>query len=217
MGKRIVVMVKRSLFVHFSNVRVATRASDMVKKHARNLYTTAPKGGLAVSFLYRGTSMCFVSAHLAAHKGVTYTEERNAQAADLLSKDALPFANENKLGVDFEHRYDYVFLGGDLNYRLRGETLGETLETSRSTSENHYKAANVEVQRALREGREDSWRRLYDADELQLLIKEGKVMSNFCDCRPATPAANPPLGLCGAKLLNANGWSWVTVSRWQGR
>ncbi|XP_041467143.1 synaptojanin-1-like isoform X2 [Lytechinus variegatus] len=67
------------------------------------------KGGVAIRFVFHGTSMCFVCAHLAA--GQSHIKDRNDDYAEISSKIMFP------MGRTLES-HDYVFWCGDFNYRI---------------------------------------------------------------------------------------------------
>eukprot|EP00057_Strongylocentrotus_purpuratus_P008958 XP_011663432.1 PREDICTED: synaptojanin-1 [Strongylocentrotus purpuratus] len=67
------------------------------------------KGGVAIRFVFHGTSMCFVCAHLAA--GQSHIKDRNDDYAEISSKIMFP------MGRSLES-HDYVFWCGDFNYRI---------------------------------------------------------------------------------------------------
>jgi hypothetical protein len=67
----------------------------------------ANKGGLAIGFKVAGTSLAFVSCHLAAHEGEKYRKRRNDNCKEIL--------NGARLGVkavDMDHQFHHVFWFG---------------------------------------------------------------------------------------------------------
>jgi len=67
------------------------------------------KGGVAISLNYHDTSICFVTAHLAA--GQQNIEDRNRDYATI--SDGIVFKGGRKIGD-----HDYVIWIGDFNYRI---------------------------------------------------------------------------------------------------
>ena len=70
------------------------------------------KGGLVISMQFGQTSLCFVSAHLAAHSHKLAA--RNAMLQEILRE------TRNKIGtpeLDVTAEFDHCFWMGDLNYR----------------------------------------------------------------------------------------------------
>jgi hypothetical protein len=74
------------------------------------------KGGLAISCEVAGTSMCFVSAHLAAHQ-----DEAERRASDFAEIEGGIRLCKAKRPVDLSNRFDFLCWMGDLNYRLELE------------------------------------------------------------------------------------------------
>ena len=68
------------------------------------------KGGVAISFLYDDTSLCFVNCHLAAHQGKT--ESRNGQYSEIVR------GINRKTGFSMLRSHHALFWLGDLNYRI---------------------------------------------------------------------------------------------------
>lgn len=71
------------------------------------------KGGLCVSMNVNGTSLAFISCHLAAHEGPNKCQDRNASIEEILGGVR---AISGQLDVTMECHH--TFLMGDLNYRL---------------------------------------------------------------------------------------------------
>lgn len=70
---------------------------------------TGNKGGVAVRFRYKATSLCFVCAHFAA--GQHQVKERNDDYAEITRRIQFPMGRSI-------NSHDYVFWCGDFNYRL---------------------------------------------------------------------------------------------------
>ena len=90
------------------------------------------KGGLCVSLrLFGTTRVCFISAHLNAHRGEKYKIRRNDDVKEILrtlchteGKRVLP--KGQKCGTPLLI-FDHVFFMGDLNYRLNIEDLPDDM------------------------------------------------------------------------------------------
>lgn len=67
------------------------------------------KGGVAIRFRYKATSLCFVCAHFAA--GQHQVKERNHDYAEITRNIQFPMGRSI-------NSHDYVFWCGDFNYRL---------------------------------------------------------------------------------------------------
>ena len=70
---------------------------------------TGNKGGVAIRFVLRNTSMCFLCSHFAA--GQSQWNERNADFAEITRR--ITFPQMRKL-----EQHDFVFWCGDFNYRI---------------------------------------------------------------------------------------------------
>ena len=99
---------------------------------ATGLRVVGNKGGLCVSLrLFGTTRVCFISAHLNAHRGEKYKIRRNDDVKEILrtlchteGKRVLP--KGQKCGTPLLI-FDHVFFMGDLNYRLNIEDLPEDM------------------------------------------------------------------------------------------
>lgn len=93
-------------FVCFcSNIRGYTEATGIGN-------VLGNKGGVVVSLLFRHTSLCFVSSHLAAHQ--EHTATRNANYKAIVKNIKAGSAADS----DICNQHHHVFWMGDLNYRL---------------------------------------------------------------------------------------------------
>ncbi|KAK7090622.1 phosphatidylinositol 3,4,5-trisphosphate 5-phosphatase 2-like isoform X2 [Littorina saxatilis] len=72
------------------------------------------KGAVAISFLFNGTSLCFINAHLTS--GEERMERRHANFRDILK--GLSLGPKNLEAYDVTHKFHHVFFFGDLNYRV---------------------------------------------------------------------------------------------------
>nr|KAG5696718.1 hypothetical protein BaRGS_028838 [Batillaria attramentaria] len=84
------------------------------------------KGAVAISFLFHGTSLCFINAHLTS--GEERSERRHANFRDILK--GLSLGGKNLECYDVTHRFHHVFFFGDLNYRV-----ADSIETVLSKTE----------------------------------------------------------------------------------
>lgn len=73
---------------------------------------TGNKGAIAIRMRLNDSTLCFVNAHLAAHSN--HTSMRNKQIGKIMNEISFK-VNETQIKVE-EH--DFVFLFGDLNYRI---------------------------------------------------------------------------------------------------
>ena len=82
-------------------------ATDSVKTGLGG--ATGNKGGVAVRFLLRNTSLCFICSHFAA--GQSQWAERNADYTEITKRICFPHGRRVE-------QHDFVFWCGDFNYRI---------------------------------------------------------------------------------------------------
>lgn len=76
------------------------------------------KGGQVVKLSINGTSLCFVSSHLAAHEGGKHLKARNDSVAEILHG-----ARVGRKALDLASQFHHCFFMGDMNYRVDISTL----------------------------------------------------------------------------------------------
>eukprot|EP01134_Creolimax_fragrantissima_P006018 CFRG6018T1 len=104
---KLLVMVRKSVANHISKVvrsKEATGLGDFIGN----------KGGCGVKFTVEDTTICFVSAHLAAHEGEKFRERRNQDVSDIINGMWL----KGPSLLDLTNYCQHVFWMGDLNYRV---------------------------------------------------------------------------------------------------
>ena len=72
------------------------------------------KGGLIAKMSVGGTSLCFISSHLAAHEGEKKAMKRNADVMEILAGARVG----RQPWLDCSLQFDHCFWMGDLNYRV---------------------------------------------------------------------------------------------------
>jgi hypothetical protein len=80
------------------------------------------KGGIGIRFFVCDTSICMITAHLAAHQ--TETGARNEDYSEIISNLKLKEINgkqQENNHIDIMNESNYCFIYGDLNYRLDAE------------------------------------------------------------------------------------------------
>eukprot|EP00762_Andalucia_godoyi_P000848 ANDGO_03734.mRNA.1 Polyphosphatidylinositol phosphatase INP53 len=102
-GILIVVYVKEEHMMYVKNVQTKYQAVGIMG-------IMGNKGGVAVRFDFYETSVCCITAHLAAHMG--HVARRNQNFHDILAN--LAFTSKCKSVYD----HDMIFFFGDLNYRV---------------------------------------------------------------------------------------------------
>jgi len=118
------------------------------------------KGGVAVSFEYRGTSFCFVNAHLAAHQDKK--ERRDEDYSEIVENIRLGLKKQEIL-TDFH----YVVWMGDLNYRV---DFGN--QTEKTPSEDVFNVMTQLIE-------EKRYQVLFGYDQLQNSIRGKASFLNF--------------------------------------
>lgn len=100
---RLIVLAKQSLFKFIYSIE------------RDSFFTALPpywnKGAVAVSFKVQDISFCFVNVHLSAHEGPS--ETRHLEMENILR--SLKLGNRN---FDISNQFHYLFVLGDLNYRI---------------------------------------------------------------------------------------------------
>ena len=148
-GIRLVVFCRYGFDVN-SSVESGTEATGFG-------YVIGNKGASALSFSACGVSLCFITAHLAAHRGSKKFTERNKNVYQILSR-LLSSSDETLREIDLSSRFDFIFFFGDLNYRMK---------------------ATVEKQKILDIVDSSNWRSMLDFDELSSARKQQIVFSSF--------------------------------------
>lgn len=101
-GVCLFIFIRAQLAPHIKDV-----CNDQVKTGLGG--ATGNKGGVAIRFRYKATSLCFVCAHFAA--GQHQVKERNDDYAEITRRIQFPMGRSI-------NSHDYVFWCGDFNYRL---------------------------------------------------------------------------------------------------
>ena len=173
MKKALIVLCKRG--IEIENVQTGCFDADSTI----DLFTSSPKGGVGISFSIRGTPFCFTTLHCAANdwkklSNSRYCEMRNMQISAVQAKlfnkvvcVAPDASGATQTPIDFQHRFAFNFVLGDLNYRLQNAEEPATREST------------------LRKIDDGEFQNLYDADQLQMEVASGRVLNGFVDCQPA--------------------------------
>ncbi|CUI15101.1 inositol 5-phosphatase 1, putative [Bodo saltans] len=118
----LVVMIRMKHLLKVGSIDKSTAPT----KHQK---VCGAKGGVALSFHFMETSMCFVGCHLAARK--EWVDMRNQNLADMFESLTL----ESNRSNDVYSQFDHLFLLGDFNYRstLDIATTSELVAAERYT------------------------------------------------------------------------------------
>lgn len=126
------------------------------------------KGGCVVKFELYGTSLCFVSCHLAAHEGKKFLNRRNADVVEILYN-----ARIGGRSLDVASQFHHCFWMGDLNYRT---DLAIVDGNEDRPHEEHF----AQVQAMVEKG---EFAKLYAADQLQDEMKKQEVLVGWQEAR----------------------------------
>ena len=106
---KLIVCVRSELVADFTNIEKGVEATGVA-------HVVGNKGGLGIKVEYKGTSMVFLSCHLAAHMG--HVEDRLSNVREIFRN--LRFGNTK---IEMTAQFDYLFLFGDLNFRIEKERM----------------------------------------------------------------------------------------------
>eukprot|EP00658_Telonema_sp_P-2_P037235 TRINITY_DN2679_c0_g1_i2.p1 TRINITY_DN2679_c0_g1~~TRINITY_DN2679_c0_g1_i2.p1 ORF type:complete len:352 (-),score=109.58 TRINITY_DN2679_c0_g1_i2:45-1100(-) len=169
MEMRLVVFARKELHDQISDVQSAWERTGI--GHA-----LGNKGGLAVRFRFEGSTIAFVSCHLAAHEGPEHRNRRNSDCEEVLSGTSFGWENADMLA-----QTDHVIWMGDLNYRLDlglgDPDLAATLKAMKSKEER----AAFQFKRVKDQIDAGNFAELWVNDELTKEIKDGKVFHGFTE------------------------------------
>lgn len=126
------------------------------------------KGGVAAKITIDGTSFCFINAHLAAHEGKKFREQRHEDVMEIMRS----FEKHKSARVPFMHQFDHIFWMGDLNYRL------DTAKMIPAAASWPHEARFAYVTRLINEGRLCD---LANLDELRHAMAQQEVFTGFAE------------------------------------
>jgi hypothetical protein len=137
------------------------------------------KGGVAIAIaLHRSTTLCFVTAHLAAHQ--EFTKRRNRDCVDIFKgmRSLATAKRPGKRSLDPSIGFDHVFFFGDLNYRIVApmETVLDAIEDP------SY-----------------SWSKMHAYDQLREEMNQRRVLCGFTERPPDFPPTFKKLKSKGGK------------------
>ncbi|OWF40904.1 Phosphatidylinositol 3,4,5-trisphosphate 5-phosphatase 2 [Mizuhopecten yessoensis] len=106
-GIRLVILLKKELMHNINRVQRSTVRTGIAN-------ALGNKGGVGISFYFRGTSFCFVNTHLTS--GDERNARRNQNFKDIIKGLSL---GQKHLGLtDITNQFHHLFWLGDLNYRV---------------------------------------------------------------------------------------------------
>eukprot|EP00049_Salpingoeca_infusionum_P018380 m.356985 g.356985 ORF g.356985 m.356985 type:complete len:494 (+) comp17679_c0_seq1:269-1750(+) len=157
--------MKLAVFAH-SRIDKHVHSYKLSKEATGLMHVVSNKGGIVASITVGDTVISFVSSHLAAHEGEDFKQRRNDDVREIFSGTK----GVSSVGGDITSCSHHVIWMGDLNYRMNVALVDEELATK------PHEEIFAEVSRWV-EAQE--WAKLYQADELQVEVKESRVMSTF--------------------------------------
>ncbi len=166
------------LRVYARKDRMPDIALDNVEIGAENtgIAGVAPnKGGLAIKFCIRGSSLAFISCHLQAHKGAENCSRRSSSVADILA--GIRMGSGNLKRVDIDAQAHHTFLMGDLNFRVEPKDLRLPDDHSFDQHREHV----------LSLVKEERWTDIQKGDELAKELKDEKLLVGFNNVEPSFP------------------------------
>jgi len=147
-GAALMVFVKVSLITKIKNVEGAIKKTGMSG-------IAGNKGAVAIRMEVEGTSICFVTAHLAA--GFGNYDERNRDYQTIIS--GLRFQRDRKI-----EDHEVVIWAGDFNYRI-----GTLYDNARQLISVYRKAGGRGVEA------EEALHKLYNDDQLNIQMVAGQT------------------------------------------
>ena len=162
---RLSVWARKELHPHISEVETAKEACGIGG-------VVGNKGGLVVKLQVDGTTLCFVSSHLAAHEGEKKAVKRNADVAEILRNTRVG----RQPWLDCSLQFDHCFWLGDLNYRVDLQQLDGV---ERSEVEHREEVLAII-------GRKE-WAVIQDADQLHRELVDDRVLAGFVEGKPDFP------------------------------
>eukprot|EP00899_Mesostigma_viride_P027784 jgi/Mesvir1/8190/Mv12486-RA.1 len=167
---RLAALVRDDARVAVASVKKDTEATGVGR-------VMGNKGGVAISLLYWDTSLCFITAHMAAHAG--QHKVRNLDYAEVV--------HNLRIGdprLDVVSQFEHVFWMGDLNYRLH--LFPESSHSKDGSKRRPTEAQFAQVTDAIANGSLDE---LLAFDELRREMAAGKAFYRFVEgdiCFPPT-------------------------------
>lgn len=167
---RLVILATPSAAAKLSAVSHTRKATGIAHVYGN-------KGGLVSALQFGGTTIGFVSCHLAAHS--KFLHRRNRDCADILK-----FARVGNHKLDILAQCQHVFWFGDLNYRidLTDSTDGNPEAAGNASIAHQEHFAKVQEMIDKRD-----WAGLYEHDQLHRSILAGKTLTQMKEKMPDFP------------------------------
>jgi hypothetical protein len=161
---RLYVLARKKHEKFITNIEQKTEATGIA-------HILGNKGGVIIKLEAYGSSLCFISCHLAAHQGKV--NDRNGNCAEICRNARL--SNKH---LDVTSQFHHCFLFGDLNYRIDLPSAGRFAEWDDADDDTKWDAVKDLVD-------EEKWSELYAGDQLVREIKAGRTLAGFKETVPA--------------------------------
>lgn len=112
-AKHHLMEIKLMVYVHERLAARVTRA-EVVEEATGIGGVVGNKGAVGIKLTLDDTAFCFVCAHLAAHEGAKFLQQRIDDVLEIMRH----IERERGVGMPMMHQFDHIFWMGDLNFRL---------------------------------------------------------------------------------------------------
>ena len=165
------------------------------------LHVMPNKGGILVTCYIDGTSLAFISTHLAAHEGVKKCAMRNESTTEILGG-----VRSGDMTLDPSVQFHHTFWMGDMNYRITFDpAVPDRAFTDRVQDEKEQAGGKTSAKEEVDEEYEETderrdqldkiyhmienedWVGLLALDELNRELKAGRIMKGFSALQPSWP------------------------------
>ena len=186
------------------SVRGRITRTEIAVENTGFLHVLPNKGGILVTCYVDGTSLAFISTHLAAHEGVKKCAVRNESTQEILGG-----VRAGDMTLDPSVQFHHTFLMGDMNYRV---TFDPAVPDRAFTDRMGAEEAAVEKLKSIKSMKEEleeeyedtderrdqlvklyhiieteDWERMLAMDELNREIKAGRILKGFTALQPDFP------------------------------
>lgn len=195
----------------FCKISIRNRINNIIK-NAENtgfMHVFPNKGGVLISFNIDGTSLAFLSCHLAAHEGSDKCSLRNQSMHEILGG-----VKVRDTRFDIYSQFHHIFCFGDFNYRItldhlhvpslimkstssifndveslklqKEDDLDDDLD-SELDSESSMKPRIQDIEYIIQLISKKDYNALLELDELNREMKAGRVLEGFKALQPTFP------------------------------
>jgi hypothetical protein len=155
------------------------------------------KGGILTTMYVDGTSLAFISTHLAAHEGVKKCGTRNESTTEILGG-----VRAGDMSMDPSVQFHHTFWMGDMNYRVtfdpsvpdRAFTDTQIEATDKMIDEpeadDEYEDSEErrdQIAKIYDMIETENWEKLLSYDELNREVAAGRILTGFTPLQPRFP------------------------------